>query len=85
MKVLAIAKKGAEYLYNPYTAHKVSERSAERIREALNDAEYMLHKHPGGTWNIYDVGEIDTAAQVAEYQRFTIRNGAITRRGDYYV
>ena len=76
MKVIAKSIKGAEFWYNPETAHKVSERSAETILKVLNDCKYKLQNEKE-VWHIHDVYPIDKAYAYAESQKFTIRKGTV--------
>lgn len=45
MKVLAVSLKGQEYFFRASTAHKVSERSAKKIMDALNKVRYGLKEN----------------------------------------
>ena len=80
MKILAISVKDHEYLYKAETAHKVSERSAAKIADTLNERRHHLKENE--VWHIHDVAEWENAGIYAEDQRFTIRNGTISDR--YY-
>lgn len=73
MKIVAVAVKGQEFLYNPKTAHKVSAKSAERITENLNENLFRLKENE--IWYLYDVDRYDRAFDYAESQSFVIRNG----------
>ena len=75
MKILAQAVKEREYLYDPRTAHKVSNASGERIRDALNRSGYGLKS--GRVWHMYDVDEYDTAYDFAQDQAFKVYRGSI--------
>lgn len=75
MFVIAKAVKEREYLYNYRTAHKVSAASAEKILAVLN--EYKFRLKDGEVWHIYDVCRYDSAYDVAQYQKFTIRKGIV--------
>lgn len=77
MLVLAISAKDHEYLYNARTAHAVSKASAEKIRDALNAAGYMLK--PGQVWHIHDVAEWEAAGIYAGGQSFKKYRGSIRR------
>lgn len=79
MKVLALTSKGSEFLYNPKTAHKVSNNSAETICEIVNRYSYKIDK-PGLVWHIYEVDKYDTAYSYAQFQDFTIRKGLVKAR-----
>lgn len=79
MLVLAQAQKGAEYFYNPKTAHAVSNASGEKIRDALNKAGYMFNGKDGIVWHLFDVSSWDAAGIYASGQAFKIYRGAIRR------
>lgn len=78
MKVVAIAKKGAEFIYNASTAHKVPEANAQKVCDALNGIGYKLFS-PDFVWHVYDVGPYDNAYYYAEGQRFTYGKTGIKR------
>lgn len=75
MKVLAVSAMGQEFFYNVTTAHAVSDRSAETIRDALNRVKYKLKENQ--TWFIHEVDKYDRAFDFAQFQKFTIRKGTI--------
>lgn len=79
MYILALAKKGAEFMYNPKTAHQVSKNSAEKIKNVLNQLKYKI-KSDGQVWHIYEADRYDAAYDYAMFQRFTIRNGIIKEK-----
>ena len=79
MKVIAKTRKGAEFMYNPRTARKVSERSAETILKVVNDHRFRLASD-SEIWHIYDVDRYDAAYEYAQFQSFTIRNGVVKAR-----
>ena len=81
MLILAKAIKGAEFFYNADSAHKVSKKSAQTIKDALNKIKYNLKDTE--TWYEYNVDSYDDAYYVAEYQRFTIYKGTIKERKGY--
>lgn len=78
MKVLAISMKGHEYFFRASTAHKVSERSAKKIMDALNKAKYGLKENE--VWHLHEVGMYDNAYAYATYQEFRIYKGNIRER-----
>ena len=75
MKVIAKTRKGSEYCYNAASARKVSERSAQRILDIVNEMKWRLND--GEIWHIYDVNQYDRAYDYAQYQSFTIRKGIV--------
>lgn len=77
MKIIAKTNKGAEFCYNARTAHKVPEKYAEKIADALNGIGYTLND--GQAWHVYDVGSYDDAFYYAEGQRFTYGKTGIKR------
>lgn len=78
MKIAAKTREGTEFCYSASSAHKISERSAARIVEALNENRYQLR--PGEKWHVYDVDQYGGAYQIAQYQQFSIRNGYLYER-----
>ena len=70
MVVVAIACKGKEFLYKSNTAHKVSEKKADKIVELLNAAGYQLRD--GEIWYKFSVSSYSNAGVYAECQRFTL-------------
>lgn len=78
MLVLAKSVKGKEYFYNPRSAHRVSARSAETIRDICNEYKFQLNDNE--TWHIHEIDKYDTAYNYAEFQQFTIRNGIVTAK-----
>lgn len=79
MKIIAQAIAGHEFCYNARTAHKVPEKYAEKIAEALNGIKYRLKD--GHVWHVFDVGPYDDAYYYAEGQRFTYGKTGIKRYG----
>lgn len=75
MLVIAKSQKGAEFMYNPSTAHKVSKRSCEQIKKVLNECNYQLKD--GETWFIHECDRYDTAYDFAQFQRFSIYKGVV--------
>ena len=80
MLVLAMSAKGHEYMYKASTAHKVSKRSAETIRDIANDCKYLFDRYPDCVWHLHDVDQYDMAYDYAQFQSFTIRNGLVKSR-----
>ena len=78
MKIAAKTREGTEFFYSASSAHRISERSAARIVEALNENRYQLRT--GEKWHVYDVDQYDAAHQIAQYQQFTIRNSYLYER-----
>lgn len=75
MKIVAVTTEGREFMYKSRTAHKVSERSAARIAEALNNAGFQVDKANGEKWHVYNIDEYSAAYPAAIGKQFTIRNG----------
>ncbi len=82
MTIVAKSIKGHEFVYTPKTAHKVSKASANLICKALNDNKFMLYDDDE-VWFVHEVDQYDSASGYAEYQKFTVRNGAIRRVTQY--
>lgn len=82
MTIVAKAKKGQEFLYNPRSAHKVSKSSAQWIADGLNAAGYQLNA--GEIWHIFDIDRYDTAYLYAISQDFRRYNGNIREYGYNY-
>jgi hypothetical protein len=78
MLVLAKSIEGQEFLYSARSARRVSARSAEKIRDAINAARWNLNE--GEVWHLHEVDEYDNAFFYAERQSFTIRKGVISAR-----
>lgn len=81
MMIVAKSVKGQEFLYGARTAHKVPKASAQKICKALNDANWKLNG--GEIWFVHEVDQYDSAFEYAEWQSFSIRNGAIKRKTQY--
>lgn len=81
MKIVAITKKGIEYVYSVRTAHFVSERSANKICDVLN--EYRFKIKGDEVWYVYDVDRYDTAYDYAMMQKFSVRKGIVKRHGEF--
>ena len=80
MKIIAKTVKGREFMYNPKTARKVSERSANYICNVVNEYKYLLGSADNECWHIYDIDKYDIAYDYAMFQSFTVRNGIVTAR-----
>lgn len=78
MLVLAKSIKGKEFIYNARSAHKVSKKSAEKIRDTLNRLKYKLND--GETWYIHELGYYDGGTAYAETQQFTIYKNTIREK-----
>ena len=79
MKMIAKAIEGREFIYDRNIAHKVSDRSAGLIRDALNEKRYGLKD--GQIWHIYDCGWYEQEYTAARYQSFVRRNGKLYEQG----
>ena len=79
MKIVAKTTEGKEFLFNATSAHKVSERSADKIVKALNDVRYGLKT--GEIWFVYDVDKYDKAYDYASFQSFVRRNHGLVEVG----
>ena len=75
MLILAKSIKGAEFMYDGLSAHKVSKKSAHIIMDALNEHGYHLKENQ--TWYLHNVDAYDNAYYIAESQKFTIYKGTI--------
>lgn len=84
MKVLAKTIRGREFMYNAATAHKISEKSAVKIRDAVNAAGFQLNADKNEIWHIYEIDEYDNAFYYAENQSFFIYRGVLKARTMYY-
>ena len=82
MKVVAISRKGEEFLYQYKTAHKVPKTKAEEYCKVLNDIRYNLKD--GEVWAIHDVDRYDRAYGYAEEQEFCKRNGGLVRKAYHF-
>lgn len=78
MKIIAKSIKGQEFFYNARSARKVSDRSAEKILNVLNEMRWNLNDNE--IWHIHEVDSYDNAYYYAQNQAFTIRNGIVTAR-----
>lgn len=79
MYITAIAKKGQEFLYDYTTAHKVSKRSAETIKNMLNNANYLIVDETKQTWHVFEIDNYSRAIDYATYHRFSLRKGILKR------
>ncbi len=80
MTVVARAIKGHEFMYSAASAHRVAEKKAQTIADALNRVQYGIT--PEQTWHVFDVGPYDNAYAYGEMQGFQQRkNGTITEVG----
>ena len=80
MTVVARAIKGHEFMYSAASAHRVAEKKAQTIADALNMAHYGIT--PEQVWFVYDVGPYDNAYAYGEMHGFQQRkNGTITEVG----
>ena len=77
MYILAMSKKGQEYIYKPSTARKVSAASKEKICNICNEYQFLYTCHPGYIWHVHQVDQYDTAFEYAQFQKFTIRKGVV--------
>lgn len=75
MLILAITQSGKEFFYNAKSAHAVSKKSGEKIRDICNKCGYKLK--PGAIWHIYEIDKYSYAYDYAQFQKFTIRNGIV--------
>ena len=74
-KMIAKTIAGREYVYSATSAHAVSEKSAEVICRALNDARWQLKD--GEAWHVYERGWYEDNYTGAAYQKFVRRNGRL--------
>ena len=80
MKIIAKTTVGHEFFYNPRTARKVSDRSADYICKVVNEYKFLLDTGRNECWHVYDIDKYDTAYDYAMFQSFTVRNGIVTAR-----
>lgn len=79
MTIVAIARRGAEFLYRANTAHKVPKTSAKTICDALNKVGFML-TGDNDVWHVYtDIPEWSNAGAYASTQAFRRRNNQLQR------
>ena len=78
MKIVALAKKGAEFMYRATTAHQVPARRAQEIADDLNIVEYQTT--PGLVWHVFDVDQYDAAFDFAAEKSFLYRNGKLIEK-----
>lgn len=82
MKIIAKTHTGAEFCYSIRSAHKVPEKKAAAIADALTGANYHVNAAAGERWHVYDVDQYDSAYVVAAGQSFGFRRGALVRRSE---
>lgn len=78
MIIVARAVKGKEFLYSAASAHRVAEKKAQKIADALNKAQYGIT--PEQVWFVYDVGMYDNAYAYGEMQGFQMRKDGTIRK-----
>lgn len=79
MKVLAITKTGAEYLYKANTAHKVNAKKIEWVCGLLNRQKWGIND--GEMWRVYEIDKYDNAYYYAQRQSFiTGKRGTYERK-----
>jgi hypothetical protein len=79
MTIVAIARKGTEFLYRASTAHKVPKSSAKMICDALNKVGFMLTED-SEIWHVYtDIPEWSNAGAYASTQAFRRHNNQLQR------
>ena len=80
MKIIAKTIEGKEFIYSATSARKVSERSANKICDIVNQYKFLLDTSKNEKWFIYEIDKYDIAYDYAQVQSFTIRNGIVTAR-----
>ena len=78
MIIVARAVKGKEFLYSAASAHRVTEKKAQTIADALNRAQYGIT--PEQVWHVFDVGMYDNAYAYGEMQGFQMRKDGTIRK-----
>lgn len=78
MIVVARAVKGKEFMYSAASAHRVAEKNAQTIADALNRAQYGIT--PEQVWHVFDVGMYDNAYAYGEMQGFQMRKDGTIRK-----
>lgn len=79
MDIVAKAKRGQEFFYNPRSAHQVKGMTAQKMAEFLNKQNHDLK--PDEVWFVFDVGQYDNAYAYAETQIFERkRNGSVAQK-----
>lgn len=68
MKIVALSKKGAEFMYDPTTAHKVPQTKAKEYADDLNACGYMVTDT--AVWYVHDIDRYDMAYTYALCQEF---------------
>lgn len=79
MLVIAKSVVGREFFYDASSAHAVSKRSANTIKDVLNERGWNLK--PNEVWHIHEVDKYDRAYDFAQTQRFAIYKGIVKRIG----
>lgn len=83
MKIVAITVKGHEWMYAAATAHRVAEKTAQKVCDALNSVRFHL-KTDNDIWHVYDIGTYEYMDSYASFQKFTIgKNGHLKRVVNY--
>lgn len=78
MIIVARAVRGKEFLYSAASAHRVAEKNAQTIADALNKAQYGIT--PEQVWHVFDVGMYDNAYAYGEMQGFQMRKDGTIRK-----
>ena len=71
MKLIAVAKKGKEFIHSTERAYFAPDSSADRIAKSLNENKYKLKD--GEIWHVYDY---DITQDLYVTGRLTIYRGA---------
>ena len=75
MLIIAKTQEGREFCYTMKTAHAVSEKSALKICDILNESKYQLSASE--KWYIYEIDCYDSTLEYARHQIFRIRKGIV--------
>ena len=78
MTILALARRGHEFVYNPNSAHQVSKAGAKKIRDLLNETNWKTTND--SHWWIFEIDKYDGGWDTANMQKFTLRNGCLRER-----
>lgn len=78
MKIVAIAVKGKEFLYDASTAHKVPQTKAQHYADLLNGAGYQTSEDR--LWWVYDIDRYDKAYIYALMQEFYTYRGSLKEK-----
>lgn len=81
-KMIAKTIEGKEYLYNPNSAHSVSNAAADQICQLLNEKRWRLNK-PEEKWHVYDCGWYEMDYTEAGSQSFYRRRGVVSEKRRY--